>query len=423
MRFPDFHNPHQRRRLPVSLLCRLLFLIVLFMNTLAESSELNIQPTVTLREEYTDNVYLTPAEHQEDYMTSIAPSLRTIYKATLWDWDAAYTYDYRIHARSPLRNEDVQTGHIATLVRIVPEFFFLDVRDDYTRVSLDSARDFTQESNFVNQTDRNIFSANPYFVERLSDRTTATAGYLYRRTWYKSTLAVDTIEHVGSVDLKQELSTRTTMNSGVHYTRNENNTLPFSRSDVYLGPTYEYAEGSLLSASAGYSRFEFDGEHRKDYAFWDARATYRYSTLTASAEAGISYIADPLQIVRRQDRGLVAIGRETQESKLQVTGSITRLRDAETNRLETTTTGVTATASQAITATTKISGSVTADRLRNEIEYTSTKRYLTSIRLERAVRDDFTWALEYNHSTVQSPEVFSDNYRSNRIAAELKKTF
>ena len=56
---------------------------------------------------------------------------------------------------------------------MIKNFFFVDLLDTYDRVSLTTVTNYTQQSTFVNQTDQNIFTANPYMAMRSESRFTS----------------------------------------------------------------------------------------------------------------------------------------------------------------------------------------------------------------------------------------------------------
>jgi uncharacterized protein (PEP-CTERM system associated) len=200
-----------------------------------EGSEVRITPGIILSEEYNDNVFLATKNRSDDYITGIAPSLSLFYSAPNWDLDAAYNYNYRVFAKKTIRNESYQSLNLTNKNRIISGFFFLDVKDQYQRVSLDVIRDYTQESNFVNQTDMNQLIINPYFVLKPSSRMTVTTGYIYMDTWYKDPLAIKRKDHIGYADVTQDISLRSAIVAGVRYTSDINTVEGYTQNDLYLG--------------------------------------------------------------------------------------------------------------------------------------------------------------------------------------------
>jgi hypothetical protein len=389
----------------------------------AEGYEFRIQPAIALSEEYNDNVFLAPNDRRNDYITSVVPSVRFAYKAPLWDWDVNYAYSYRYYARNTIDTDKTHTLNLANQTRIIKEFFFFTMKDDYAKVSLDATRDFTQESNFVNQSDRNILTANPYFVLKPSSAATLNTGYIYTNTWYKDTAAIDKTDHIGYGEMKQELSPRSTMTVSFRYTRNENDVQNYSKSDLFAGPKYEYAEGSTLFFTLGGSRFSFEKTGTTNQVYWDAGITHAYSTMTLSFETGLSYIEDPLRALRREDRYVATIKKNTERTSLVASVGLWEYRDAETKHLETTSYRTNGTISHAVTQNLKGIFTYTVERLEDNRMDTYTSRYLPGARFDYRSSETLTMSLDYRYTNNYSPDIYTNNYYSNRVMVEIKKTF
>ena len=393
------------------------------------AAEFRVQPGVMLSEEYNDNIYLTPENQTDDYITTASPSLRLFYNAPFWDWDVNYRYLYRYYAIT-VDNTDgshkTDTSHTLSLVnrnRIVRDALFLDVRDDYTRVSLDVTRDFTQESNVVNQSDRNMLIVNPHVVLRPTSQMTVTTGYTYQDTWYEDTAAINSTDHIGSIDMTQELSPRSSLIAGYKYTDDENDIGWYTRHDVYLGQHYDYADSSRLAGRIGNSWFDFAWTTPASQIFWDLSFTHRYRTMTIVYDTGLRLLPDPMRVLRREDRYVATVRRDVERTSLMLSGGMRQYRDVETKHLETTSYRVEGSVGHAITTSSKIMLNAAVERLVDERIQQETDRYLTGARYEYALRDNLTFALDYRWSNVYSAEVYSVNYYNNRYAVELRMTF
>jgi len=133
-----------------------------------------VSPSIAVSEEYNDNVFVSP-DRRTDYITSLMPGIILSYNAPFWDWDLAYNFAYRYYARKSQEDDFAHSMSMHGLTRLIDDFLFLDISDNYSRVSLNIARDRTLESNFVNQSDSNNFTASPYLrfhpVPKVSMRT------------------------------------------------------------------------------------------------------------------------------------------------------------------------------------------------------------------------------------------------------------
>jgi len=148
----------------------------------SRASDVKIEPSITVSEEYNDNVLLQPQGEITDYITRINPGVRAEYNAPLWEWDIDYAYEYRHYARETTREDPIQRLNLLSRTRIIKDFFFLDVKDKYDMVSLITSRDYAQIGPLAFQylTKQNIFTVTPYLVFRPTQRTELTTGYEYR---------------------------------------------------------------------------------------------------------------------------------------------------------------------------------------------------------------------------------------------------
>jgi len=94
----------------------------------------------------------------------------------------------------------------------------------------------------------------------------------------------------------------------------------FTQDDLSLGLYYEYAENSLLTLKAGNSWFDFESTGRTTQVFWDATITQRYPTITITYETGLRFIPDPLRNLRREDRYVATIRKDSERTSLAVSG-------------------------------------------------------------------------------------------------------
>ena len=178
----------------------------------ASGAEFRLEPLLEIKEEYNSNIYLEQTDVQPDYITTLSPVINARYRAPFWDWDLHYAYIERLYARTDLRDRTFQVA-LNNTTRIVDDRVGILLRDDYSRVPLTPARDYTLESTFINQTDTNVFSVNPFIAAGPRDRSPLTGGYTYRNTWYKEPEAFDTVDHVGSLEARSEMSSAVTLNA------------------------------------------------------------------------------------------------------------------------------------------------------------------------------------------------------------------
>lgn len=410
----------------------LIFFMVVILSALstmapdcAVGAEFRIQPGLTLGEEYNDNIFLTPENRSGDFISRVVPSIAVLYKVPLWDWNASAYYEYRYYDRyhDSVKQSNIPNLNLENHTRIKDEFIYLDIKDTYTKTSLDPVRNFTQESAFINQSDSNVISVNPYFILRPTSQMTVTTGYAYAKTWYKDPIANDQVNNTVYTGFQQDLSRRSVMTAGVRITQNKNNIQDYNQDDVYLGFRREYIENSTLSVSVGNTWFHLKDAESISQVTWDANLTHKYSTMTVVYETGLRFIPDPQKVSRREDRYLATLRRDVERTSLVLSGGLLEYRNIVNKHLEDSAYFVTGTMSHALTTRSKIILNLEVDWYKDYLAYTKTERYLTGAHFERLLAKNLTLAVGYSYTNVYTPDVYSNNYFNNRYSAELRMVF
>ena len=410
-------------------------------------AESRIQPALAIGEEYNDNIFLTSENRSSDFISRVVPAINFMYKAPLWDWDLNGYYEYRYYARfhDYVTQNTIPNLNLANHTRIKDEYIFLDVNDNYSKTSLDPVRNFTQESAFINQTDKNVLTIVPYFIIRPTLQMTVTTGYTYSNIWYKDPAAIDQVYNIVYTGFQQDISKRFNMIGGIKHTQNNNSGLAvssftnmntaatstvqsYTQDDVYLGQRYEYVENSVLSVTVGNTWFRIpetqtDAVKRVSQVTWDAYLTQIYSTMTVTYETGLRFIPDPEKISRREDRYLVTIRRDSGRTSIIAAGGLLEYRNIVSKHLENSTYLISGTIDHSLSSKSKIILNLEADWYKDYVGSTKTQRYLSGARFERLLAEKLTLALFYNYSHVYSPDVSSSNYFNNRYSVELRMVF
>ncbi|MCC6345981.1 MAG: TIGR03016 family PEP-CTERM system-associated outer membrane protein [Nitrospirales bacterium] len=392
----------------------------------AGAAEFEIHPAIMVIEEYNDNIFLTREDKVDDFITRAVPSLAFKYSAPLWTWDIAYALDYMHYAKGA-RGDDTTHNLIAKgSIELLKDRFFIKLNDDYGRVSLDVTRDLTKESSFVDQSDRNIFVANPYYVIRPAERTRITAGYIYSNTWYEDPRAVNKTDNVVYVEPSYDLTPRTTLSAGYRYTDDRNDETDYTKHDAYMGSRYEYADKSDVFFRVGNTWLNFKGAKRYSRLFWNAGVNHDFTPFTGTLLVSMDYSEDPLGALIRENTYLAGIRADLSRTKANLTLAVTEYKNAETRRTTTTKYGAGGTVRYELTPRTGGSFEFLAERLEEEDPDTHIRRYVLGVRFDYLLWKDFTVSLAYRYADSSSPREEDDEentYRANRFFLELKKTF
>jgi len=390
----------------------------------AGASELMALPSITVGEEYNDNVFLTRYNKLDDYITRVIPAFHLTYKTSLWDLKLDLSYDYRYYAKGTKTGDSTYRANLRDHSELINNFFFIDVLDTYDRVSESVARDFTTQSLFVNQTDTNVFTFNPYFVMRNESRYTPILGYKYVNTWYKQSGNIDTVENIGYAEMITALSSSVTFTAGVRYTQGLNKIEDYDRLEIYAGPSYTYAPNSYVFFTIGENWFDFEHESENTkHMVWDAGITHRYSTVTVAYRMKSEYIPDPLNVLKREDSYVATLTKEVPRTSFSVLAGLFEFRGAKTSHLENTTYQLTGTLSHAISPTLTFGLHETIRRLEDNVNDTVIALWESGVRLERRILADLILSLDYRYTNSYSHNSYSDNYVNNRFSIELSKSF
>lgn len=400
-----------------------LFPVIIFaITSITESAEFRIQPSITISEEYDDNVFLEKEDTVDEYITRVQPSIVLEFKDLRWELDIDYGLDYRYFANG---GED-DTSHdleVNGKFEILKELFFLNISDTYSRVSLDITRDFARESLFVNQSDRNIFSVNPYFILRPASLTTVTSGYIFTDTWFKEDTAIDRRNHVAYVDTDFELSRKHTLTAAYRYTQSDSDVTDYNKNDASLGSSYEYAEESFLTVTIGNSWLDFKEAGSNNHIFWNAGISNKFHAFTVQLQSSRDYIEDPEGDLTRVDSYTVTLNKPAERISYGISASFKEFRDAVNEVLEDRSYGVSGYFTYEITP--KMTGTVdfTAEKIEEELEDTYTRRYRPTVGINYALLEDFTLAFIYQYIDSDSPKIEENNYKNNRFTLAMSKSF
>jgi hypothetical protein len=403
--------------------------------TTAHASEFSILPSITVSEEYNDNVFETN-DRKSDYITRLMPGIAFGYSAPFWDWDLAYFYDYRYYAMGSRKNDNTHNLVTNGVLRLIKDFMFLELNDTYARVSLNIARDRTQESLFQDQSDSNTFTASPYFLLYPAPKVKVKTGYRYVNVWFKDPSGIDRKDNIGFVDATYEFSPKLNLTADYIYTH-ENSILPYDRHNPYIGFRYEFKERSFFLGQVGYTWFRSQNGGVSNNPFWNVGLTHSFDHISVTLASGVQYPIDPRSGVTRETDYSFSINKVLNRGAVGASIYYSKYGGINTgtnNIIPGTNVDISSKYGAGITANyelmTKLNGTLAGSIERYDHRSTNsyTRRILVNPALSYALPWDFAVALNYvfvdSYSpTVQTPTVQTDTYQVNRVILELRKSF
>lgn len=400
------------------------FFSVIYCNSQAESAEFSLRPSIILREEYDDNIFLTKDDRKADYITRILPSLHIAYKTPFWDLSSDYTLNWWYYAnlREGRNSHNLNLG---SQVRIINNFLYLDISDIYSSVVLNPRRPSTDVNLDINRSDSNNAIISPYVKYQINPLISLSTGYRYTNIWYRTGDAVNRQTHTGfaTVEYLYNRRLRTSFTAEYTYDRPENNPLdkPNHQTAAFFRAIYTLNPRTDIDAGLGYRWILFSDGRKENMPVYSALLTYRFheagrieltasSTFTTSPELGTlesrtgqfaivygSTLVMNSSVYYRRDK---YIERELQDDTV---GLLLGLEHRPNPRL-----------------TYKISGRYEHGKFLPENRKRDT--YGVSGEVSYALTNRASISLSYNH-TGQNGHLELDDYRDNIIAVQANITY
>ncbi len=400
-----------------------LFIAILSFADVSSGAEFEAHPSLAVNEEYTDNVYETKAGRTSDFITRILPGIALSYKAPALTGELSYVFDYRYYARNSRNDESTHTLNAKGNLIAVKNLLFLDVSDEYQRVSLDVTRDASKESLFVNQSDRNVATVSPYLVLYPTERLMLKPGYKYVDTRYIDSTGVDKYDHIAFLNMSYELTKRWSLTTDYTFTREIADIDNYDLHQILGGFRYEYADKSFIFGQVGYSWLIYDSGQNLNSIVWNAGLSHQFDTVTATINTGVKYDEDPERNITKESFVNSVLEKRLKRGTLSISPMYSEFVQTETDSVQTRKYG--ATVRGQFELVTDLSGSLsfTVEKYEQPLIDSYTRRFQFDSVLSYLLAKQLSLSLSYFHTNYNSPNIETDNYFVNRVSLELKKTF
>jgi hypothetical protein len=172
---------------------------------------LKIMPSLVVKEEYNDNIFLNSTNEEGDFITTIRPGISLSLPGNYLKLDLNYGLEYLIFQDHTEANETSpsDTQRASLNAEILPDRdFSVKVQDDIYRVVIDERRPFSEENTYVNKTTLNHLMVNPRYQFRSIQTIEATLGYQFEQYDYQSSQANNASSNTFTLGLVKNLSSR-----------------------------------------------------------------------------------------------------------------------------------------------------------------------------------------------------------------------
>jgi hypothetical protein len=274
----------------------LLFGMVASLLGLVSSSwaDFHITPSIALREEYNDNIFLTATDKKDDFITSISPSIHLGYTASILTLNLDYGLDVRLYAKHSDQNltslQNTQRAQLGTTVSLYRDIVKLRVQDVYARVPADIRQQAAINNYLVNMTDSNSLTVNPYVEYPITGTLEARLSYQYDNQWYKDSSLSKYQSHTFEVGLTKELTPQLAVSALYDYiiTDYTSAMVPdYNRQNARANIRYQVTPRLSLIGSAGETWFDYKDMGSTSSPTWNIGAKYEVTgrlSLSASYE-------------------------------------------------------------------------------------------------------------------------------------------
>ena len=245
-----------------------------------------LQPSISVTEEYTDNVNLLPEEFEEsEWITVVSPSLALQVQGKTQGLNLSYTPGFTYYAEN---NEDSTIRHSASLDawKQLTKHLDLNINNSYSKTeqpySADTLALSTEEeerfreryADYTRRQDREPHSSLTSHVSlgyQFGQKDSADLGYRYRRHWEETQDSEDSTEHSPYLNVSYWIAPHWGTEYSLEYTRGE-----------FSGDTDTFDEWTgSVSLIRNLNRF------------WDAHVSYTHTIMDYHGETEDYQIYDP----------------------------------------------------------------------------------------------------------------------------------
>ena len=388
------------------------------------AADFTFTPTVSVSEEFNDNILDSATDKKSDFVTRLQPGAAAAYRGPSLNGDLSYNFDYQNYAR---RTKDDEENHYLASrgsAELLKNFFFLDVSDTLSRVSLDVARDVTAESPYANQTDRNRANVSPYLLWRLGETSTLKTGYRFIDTSFWGSPGIDRREHVGFAELSHNPAARLSLSGGYTFASISTDVVDYDQHDLSAGFRYEYADKSFLYGGIGNSWQEFTDSRSASNLFWHAGVNRDFGFLMATLETRVQYTDDPLAVSTEETTYRVSMEKALHKGAIGLSSSYTEYQDTLTDGSERRKGEVRgfwrAELSQGLITSLVLIGDRVSQKTLMDYPY----HFSGSAGLSYLFNYDITGSLNYSYIDYRRElDSAADSRQTNRVILALKKIF
>ncbi len=239
-------------------------------------AEFFLKPSIYMRLERTDNLFLAEADRIREWIATIAPNLRIAHQGKQFNLNLEYSYEMYRFLYEPTLN-DKPNSHLGVLDgTFFPErAFSVELHGDATRESIDRRRSDLVDTPAVNTTNRYMGRIRPVYHLDLGSRHFIEAAYVYETVQYDTATSDDTYSHRGDLLLERKQSARLDLKvEGFYEQLTADINQDYDRQQAVAGGEWRPFTTTTLSAKAGVTWFEYESGENFNSRVYDCLLRY-----------------------------------------------------------------------------------------------------------------------------------------------------
>jgi len=388
------------------------------------AGQFSVVPSILVSEEFNDNVNEVVSGARSDFITRLQPGASLTWSVPVLQLEASYNLDYRYYARGTMTDGATHNATLKESASFFEHFLALDANESFTRVSLNVARDYSQESLSVNQTDQNLAFVSPYLNWRLGEKGTLKTGYRYTDVRYWSQAGINKQQHSAFAQYAGEPTAKLSLSAGYTFTDTEAEPVGYSQHDISAGFKYQFGATSFLYGTLGNSWQEYTSGRDVSSLFWNAGLTYDFGFAVATLETIVQYADDPLTISTKETDYTLRVNKTMQRAMVAFSGGYSEYVNTLTGALDHRRAFLTCNGNYQFLP--KLTGTLgaSADRVSRQVSTDFLYHLVGSAALTYSMNKELNLGLTYSRIAYRNAlERSSDGMDGNRAIMEIRKLF
>jgi len=241
-------------------------------------ARMSVASSITLREEYTDNVFLDPFREQDDLISTLAPSLILGLDNRLVTGELTYGLEFRKYLDHDGLDEtalkDIQRGQMDLILLPTGDFSIL-AHGIIDRVVIDDRREISDRTSLVNKTNRSLVRLRPQYRRNFTPTLTGELAFPFDKTRYESSAGDDTQGYGVELLIEKSLSPRLDSDLKGTWSRQKADlTEDYRRLDLTLGCRWNPNPAWGLTARGGAIQLDYDHRDAAVYGLGTLELTF-----------------------------------------------------------------------------------------------------------------------------------------------------